>query len=98
MQVNRVPCDHVQKDAHPGEVRARWWDPSLLPKPVVAEDDGPKRRRARTKGTSTRSDTLIGVWAVKQSYKVEKLAHNTEHCRKPSQDCRKPRGDLIPRW
>ena len=46
MQVNGVPWDHVQKDADFREVRVRWMDPSLLPKPAVAEDDGPKRRRA----------------------------------------------------
>ena len=27
--------------------RVRWLDTFILPKPVVAEDDGPKKRRAR---------------------------------------------------
>ena len=47
LQVKGVPWDNVRKDAQPGKVRVRRSDPSLLPKSVVAGDDGPKRRRAR---------------------------------------------------
>ena len=74
LQVKGVPWDHVQKDADPGEARVRWLDPSLLPKPVIADDDGPKRRRARLNKEDFYKFGFTNR-CVKQSYKVERLAH-----------------------
>ena len=47
MAIKGVPWDHVQADAPPGQAQVRFIDPALLPKPEVAEDEGPRRRRAR---------------------------------------------------
>ena len=83
LQVKGVPWDHVQKGADPGEVCVRWLDPSLLPKQVVAEDDGPKRRRARLNKEDFHkfgfTDRCLGCQAIIQGEK--KLAPHTEHCR-----------------
>ena len=82
LQVKGVPWDHVQMDADPGEVRVRWLDPSLLPKPVVAEDDGPKRRRARLNKEDFYkfgfTDRCLGCQAIIQGGETRP---HTEHCR-----------------
>ena len=82
LQVKGVPWDHVQKDADPGEVRIRWLDPSLLPTPVVAEDDGPKRRRARLNKEDLYkfgfTDRCLGCQAIIQGGETRP---HTEHCR-----------------
>ena len=53
------------------------WTLLSYPSQLLLEDDGPKRRRAilNKEDLSTSSDSLIDVWAVKQSYRVEILAH-----------------------
>ena len=82
LQVKGVPWDHVQKDADLGEVRVRWMDHSLLLKPVVAEDDGPKRRRARLNKDDFYkfgfTDRCLGCQAIIQDGETRP---HTEHCR-----------------
>ena len=73
----------AQKDADPGEVRVRWLDPSLLPKAVVAEDDGPKRRLARLNKEDFYkfgfTDPCLGYQAMMQGGVTRP---HTEHCRR----------------
>ena len=47
LKVKGVPWDHIQKDTEPGEVRVRFLDPALLPKPTIVQEEGTRRRRAR---------------------------------------------------
>ena len=76
LQVKDVPWDHVQKDADPGEVRVRWLDPSLLPKPVIADDDGPKRRRARLN-----QEDFYKFGFTNRCLGCQADSPHTEHCR-----------------